>query len=424
MQLSPQSGMFKFLIALSLVGLVAASDLTVGSSSVCQNGQRYLVTHQLRMTPNLTTVNLDTFPGLESVTCDFDQTSLLLTFPDASHATAFVNAVDGQAQQTFVTSVFSSCIGGEQNIRRVISAVQSGASVELHAVIAKYDELIEEGTISMASAGACNGDQHFCVGVNVNADCTIAAKPIPLYSNKFVDLECTNCYAAFMGDVFLTLDIKHFKLQSVSAGFKNLEADLSLIMDLKGSAQWSAGYDKVFPIVPSTTVISFRVADLPFKVTFEVPLEVKASATFYATAEATGGVTAKWMFGDMYASWNAGSGWSHVTPRPQLSWTPQLQTTQPTFSSEFSLSVVPTVTMRLNDVFTYSMTAIPNADLKVAGDLGTKTVCANSTVSLDLHSHSELHFDVDWLHIHDDKTWDKDIYSSGNVDLEEKCIHI
>jgi hypothetical protein len=79
-----------------------------------------------------------------------------------------------------------------------------------------------------------------------------------------------------------------FNLQrlSVSAGFKSLEADLSLIMDLKGNAQWSAGHDKVFPVIPSTTVISFRVAGLPFKVTFEVPLEVKASATFpQATGE-------------------------------------------------------------------------------------------------------------------------------------------
>jgi len=416
--------MFKFLIALSLVTLVAASGLTTGTSSVCQNGKRYLITHQLRLISNITTVNLDGFPGLESVTCDFDQTQLLLAFPDESHASAFVNAVIRQEQQSFVTSVFSSCVEGEQNIRRVISAVQSGSSVELHAVTAKYDELIEEGTISMSSSGSCNGDQHFCVGFNVNADCTIAAKPIPLYSNKFVDLECSNCYAAFMGDVFLTLDIKHFKLQSVSAGFKNLEADLSLIMDLKGNAQWSAGYDKVFPIIPSTTVINFRVADLPFKVTFEVPLEVKASATFYASAEASGGVSAKWAFGDMYATWNAGSGWTHVTPNPRLSWTPQLQTTQPNFSSDFTLSVIPSVTMKLNDIFTYTMTATPIADLKVAGDLSTKSVCANSTVSLNVHSHSELHFDVDWLHIHDDKTWDKDIYSSGNVDLEEKCIQI
>lgn len=78
-----------------------------------------------------------------------------------------------------ITSVFSSCVEGEQNIRRGISAVKTGSSVELHAVTAKYDELIEEGTISMASFGSCNGDQHFCVGLNVNADCTVAAKPIP-----------------------------------------------------------------------------------------------------------------------------------------------------------------------------------------------------------------------------------------------------
>ena len=107
--------------------------------------------------------------------------------------------------------------------------------------------------------------------------------------------------------------------------------------------------------------------------------------------------------------------------------TPQLQTTQPNFSSDFTLSVIPSVTMKLNDIFTFTMTATPIADLsdlKVAGDLSTKSVCANSTVSLNVHSHSELHFDVDWLHIHDDKTWDKDIYSSGNVDLEEKCIQI
>jgi hypothetical protein len=115
---------------------------------------------------------------------------------------------------------------------------------------------------------------------------------------------------------------------------------------------------------------------------------------------------------------------AHARAVPVTSRTPQLQTMQPNFSSDFTLSVVPTVTMKLNDVFTYSMTATPIADLKVAGDLSTKTVCANSTVSLNLHSHSELHFDVDWLHIHDDKTWDKDIYSSGDVDLEEKCIRI
>jgi hypothetical protein len=43
--------------------------------------------------------------------------------------------------------------------------------------------------------------------------------------------------------------------------------------------------------------------------------------------------------------------------------------------------------------------------------------------SVDLHAHSEMHFDIDWLHIHDNKTWDKDVYASGTLPLEQKCLH-
>jgi hypothetical protein len=213
-------------------------------------------------------------------------------------------------------------------------------------------------------------------------------------------------------------------LQAISAGFKNLVADLSLVLDLKGSAQWSAGYDKVFPVIPSSTSFAFNIGKLPFRITFEMPLEIKAAASFFTTAEAAGGVTSKLSFGDMYASWSSISGWSHVAPRPQLSWSPQLHAQQPEFASDFSVSVTPTVTMKLNDVFTYSLTANPSAELKVAGDAHARSVCANSTVSLNVHAHSQLHFDVDWLHVHDDKTWDKDIYSSGDHALEEKCVQL
>jgi len=294
----------------------------------------------------------------------------------------------------------------------------------VRAVPSVYSELIQEGSVSIASAGPCDADQRFCVGYNVDAHCSGAAKSMPLYSNKFVDLSCSSCYAAFQGDVFLTLDIKRFKLQSVSAGFKNLVADVALIMDLKGSARWGAGYDKVFPVIPSSTGISFSIGKLPFHVSFEMPLEVKVSASFDSSAAATAGVSSKISFGDMYASWSSIGGWSHVAPHPQLSWSPTLQTQQPEFSGDFSVSLIPTVTMKLNDVFSYSLTANPSADLKVGNDASVRSVCANSTVSVDVHAHSELHFDVDWLHVHDDKTFDKDVYASGTHSLEQKCVQL
>ena len=47
--------MLKVLIALSLLALVAASQFTTGTSSVCQNGQRYSVSHQ----PHMYTLKVD-----------------------------------------------------------------------------------------------------------------------------------------------------------------------------------------------------------------------------------------------------------------------------------------------------------------------------------------------------------------------------
>ena len=48
--------------------------------------------------------------------------------------------------------------------------------------------------------------------------------------------------------------------------------------------------DKVFPVIPSATGISFSIGKIPFHVSFEMPLEVKVSASFAASAAATAGV--------------------------------------------------------------------------------------------------------------------------------------
>ena len=417
-------------LVLVLLALSATSSHALaGSSNVCHMGKSYTINHDIVLASNTTLIDIDSYSSISAMSCNNEQSDILLTFASATDAEEFVDAVYvNDPHHTFITSEFARCQQHHSNtahrVRRVVSAVVTGASVEVRAVPSTYSELIQEGTVSIASAGSCETDQHFCVGYNVDAQCQSAEKSMPLYSNKYVDLTCSSCYAAFQGDVFLTLDIKRFKLQAVSAGFKNLVADVALILDLKGSAQWGAGYDKVFPVIPSSTEISFSIGKLPFHISFEMPLEVKVNALFAASAAATAGVASKLSFGDLYASWSSISGWSHVAPRPQLSWSPTLQTQQPEFSGDFSVSLIPTVTMKLNDVFSYSLTANPSADLKVGNDASVRAVCANSTVSVDLHAHSEIHFDVDWLHVHDDKTWDKDVYTSGVHSLEQKCIQL
>ena len=49
-------------------------------------------------------------------------------------------------------------------------------------------------------------------------------------------------------------------------------------------------------------------------------------------------------------------------------------------------------------------------------------VCSNTTAHVIVSSRAELKIDVDWLHIPDDKVWDKTVYDSGVVTLESKCI--
>jgi hypothetical protein len=49
-------------------------------------------------------------------------------------------------------------------------------------------------------------------------------------------------------------------------------------------------------------------------------------------------------------------------------------------------------------------------------------VCSNTTAHVIVSSHAELKMDVDWLHMHDDKVWDKTVYHSVVVTLESKCI--
>jgi len=70
-------------------------------------------------------------------------------------------------------------------------------SIELETTPARYDELIQDGTIEIgpdsAENNACTSpsrqllaevDKQVCLGVNSDSSCTHAAKSLPVYSNQ------------------------------------------------------------------------------------------------------------------------------------------------------------------------------------------------------------------------------------------------
>jgi hypothetical protein len=76
----------------------------------------------------------------------------------------------------------------------------------------------------------------------------------------------------------------------------------------------------------------------------------------------------------MFVSWDEDHGWSHVTPSPTFAWQPQLQTTDPQFNAAASFSVIPSVSMHFNNLFSYTMTATPELDVTLSGDLSSRQV--------------------------------------------------
>ena len=76
----------------------------------------------------------------------------------------------------------------------------------------------------------------------------------------------------------------------------------------------------------------------------------------------------------MFVSWDDVNGWSHVTPTPTFTWQPQLHTTDLQFNAAASFSVIPSVSMHFNNLFTYTMTATPELDVTVSGDVSSRQV--------------------------------------------------
>ena len=67
---------------------------------------------------------------------------------------------------------------------------------------------------------------------------------------------------------------------------------------------------------------------------------------------------------------------------------------------------------------------VNSSSAALARGVTSAQVCSNTTAHVTVSSHAELKIDVDWLHIHDDKVWDKTVYDSGFVTLESMCMSL
>ena len=317
-------------------------------------------------------------------------------------------------------------------IRRVIGAGLSGKYITVTAAEAMYDEIYNSADISFNTDGACNAEDEAALGKDIdkdvcvgwNSDCTSGAKAtIPLFSNKATTLSCDECFVDFHVDVFIDVSIRGFEVQNLSAGFRNMYANGSLVLGAIAKANWNTGIDKTINLILNTNLINFKVGPVPFLIYFEMPVEVTTDATFNTEADVKMGAALNLQLGDAYVSWNPTDHRTHTKPTPVMTFLPTL-TTAATLSATASASIVPTLTAHFDKILSYQITAKPEINMDIEGSEATKQVCAKSTYQVSVNSVTDLNINIPWANIHDDKTFPADVYESGVKPIEDKCVNL
>ena len=324
-------------------------------------------------------------------------------------------------------------------LRRVMHVSESehlGKDLYVTTSMARYDEVFEEADISFGAVYddecAANAallsqtiDDQLCIGAN--ADCKgQAKKALPLYSGASGRLQasCTDCFASMSADVFLSVKIHSFRLESLALGFRNMSIDAKIELDAKASNSTTLAIDKTMELVQTSYLLDFKVGSVPFMLFFDVPLTVQTELDFAANADLTFGATAHLDFGEVGLTWDHANHWQHVKPNMTHTITPDLSTSA-SLNVQGHVALTPSFRMHFDRMFTYGLTASPRLDATVAGSEASKQVCLSSTYGMDLVSNAELDINIDLINFHKDWTWGPTTVGSwSGVPLKKECVRL
>lgn len=410
---------------------VAIATRQVGTHNFCAGSKRHSIQYDTKLAVESSSiVEVDDLNGLKELQCDVDGSYLKIVFHDEIHSTALWTKI--KLGSVYIT-------GGEKHgcpikvnqsqgflLRRVNSGSLDGQAVDVHTSQAQYDEIYEDATISYGSHDdeECSAqvDKPICVGVNADRTCKQAAVPIPVYSNGIVTLSCDSCFAAFSMDVFFNLEIKGFELNSMEGGFRNISAQAALDLNLLAQKSWSTGVDKIMPIAggESNPIISFKVGPVPFIFWFEVAQHITGDAQMETTAQAQAGVQAVYNIGDASVSWDPKHHWQTHKPNPELSFTPTVSGSAE-FTGSANFQLIPSVKLHVNQLFSYTVQINPGMNMQVHGDAGSKQICESVDYAVALSTEAELHLNINWANIHEDKVWGPNDIWVKNGTISQAC---
>lgn len=208
--------------------------------------------------------------------------------------------------------------------------------------------------------GTAEKDVPFCYGFNTQ-NCKTPQSAIKIFENKYLELDCDNCFAGFSGDAFAEIEIDWFKIKNVAGGFKNLDLQGGLGVNLQATAAPSYAFDKTYPVISKFTIASFNIGPIPVNLWLELPVEVTLNAGLDAAANAQVGVNINFNIGNMYLQWNDKAGFQFFGPTDNLGVTPYLKHTE-SLNGESQFKILASMKLHLDNVFEIEADVIPEID--------------------------------------------------------------
>ena len=331
----------------------------------------------------------------------------------------------------------------EYILRRIIGydADSDSNTLTVHAVPAKYDEIFNEANISSSRVEEreeCTEEERFgstqwCLGFNVmsNVDdpstfCKASAGSIPIFDHSFgplsVDIECVNCFVGYSWDFVFELKIRHFKMEEIQFGFRNMTAVGAKVLKMTAELQTSIAVDKQLDLLPGGSAnIDFSIGFIPFHATLNIPTAVDASFTFDAVATATIGSTFVANYGDNYKTWTKDAGWDHVKSTPSITHTQVLDGGK-SWDAEFDFGLSPVLDFEMDNVFRYKFTIADTLHSDAEWNAQTNLLCAHALAKANGVEDARLSINVPFIKLSLAKEWGPYVKFDWNSTIKSKCI--
>jgi hypothetical protein len=135
-----------------------------------------------------------------------------------------------------------------------------------------------------------------------------------------------------------------------------------------------------------------------------------------ATAHAEAGLNAVYTIGSNLITWDPKNHWRHTKPNPSFTMT-EHASGEANFQGTAHASLIPSITMHVNHMFTYTLKLDPQYNFEIHGDTKAKQICEKADYDVNFSSRAELEININFLDIHKDRVWGPDTIWDKNGTL-------